>query len=249
MKKVLMGLSVLLLVLSGVTAVSAYEAHLVNVTAYVENAISTNVPWPGGKLDFGTVFPQEFLAKEFRVRFSTSFCQDSQLRVEHLDYEVWVEDKPLPGGGVYPCLADAMYIGIQDVFWNNVKGPIDMRPTAVGGDLVPVGTCNLPKKVTGGTLSKVDGDPVTPGIQWENHDDDVWVVIDVPVFREYYNELTDALGCDPNDPNSPKKPNGMCVPTVIIEPDDPYGRYHPDGGDPPVILGADVIIQVVDIYE
>jgi hypothetical protein len=60
----------------------------------------------------------------------------------------------------------------------------------------------------------------------------VWVGLDVPVFREFYNFETD-----------PKpKPSGLQIPTVIIEPSE--DRYLPDGVD----LGVDLIIQVTDIH-
>ncbi len=55
MKKVLLVLGTLLVSISGVAMVSAYEAHIINVTAHVENAMSVNKD----DIDFGTVFPQE----------------------------------------------------------------------------------------------------------------------------------------------------------------------------------------------
>ncbi len=55
MKKILLGLSALVMVLSGVAMVSAYEAHLINVTAHVENALEVDTT----PIDFGTVFPEE----------------------------------------------------------------------------------------------------------------------------------------------------------------------------------------------
>lgn len=262
-QKVFLALGSLLMLVSGLAAVSAYESHLVNVTAHVENALILNVPHQGGKLSFGTVFPEEFLMKEFVVRYSTSFSQAAQLRVKHLDYEVWVEAKPLAGGGYYPCLADAMYIGVQDIVWTGpgqfdvTPVPIDFRPVAAGGDLVPVGTCSLPVMVTTGSLDKTDADPGTPEIEWVNHDDNIWVVIDVPVFEGYYNPLTDALGClDADgdgvsddyypDPDPDAKPSGLCKPTVVI-PESDTARYDPDG-DQNIVLGANVKIQVVNIY-
>jgi hypothetical protein len=245
-------------------AVSAYEAHMVNVTAHVENALILGVPHPGGKLTFGTVFPEEFLMKDFLVRFSTSFCADPQLRVKHLDYEVWVEPKPMPGGGEYPCLADAMYIGIQDIVWTGPSKfdltpvPIDLRPQSVGGDLVGVGTCNLPVMVTSGSLDKSDANPMTPEIEWVNHDDRVWVAIDVPVFEGYYNPETDALGCIDSDgdgvpdsapvPDPNAKPSGLCAPTVVIPISD-TARYDPNpDGVNDITLGAEIVIQVTNIY-
>jgi hypothetical protein len=43
-KKGLLALVATVALFSGVGMVSAFESHLVNVTAHVENAVSTNVP-------------------------------------------------------------------------------------------------------------------------------------------------------------------------------------------------------------
>ena len=61
MKKVVLGLAALVLIVSGVAAVSAYEAHIINVKAKVENALTVGV----SRLNYGTVFPEEFLLRTF----------------------------------------------------------------------------------------------------------------------------------------------------------------------------------------
>lgn len=58
--------------LSSVAAVSAFESHLVNVEAHVENALGTPAAF-----DFDTVFPEEWLTHEIVVQTSTSFKDQS----------------------------------------------------------------------------------------------------------------------------------------------------------------------------
>ena len=53
-KKILLGLVAVVAVAGGVAALSAYEAHVINVTAHIENALYVH---PESR-DFGTVFPQ-----------------------------------------------------------------------------------------------------------------------------------------------------------------------------------------------
>ncbi|MDD5626611.1 MAG: DUF642 domain-containing protein [Patescibacteria group bacterium] len=53
---------------------SAFEAHVVNVTAKIENALDV----PITELDFGTVFPEEVLNKTMAVNLSESFMEQAQ---------------------------------------------------------------------------------------------------------------------------------------------------------------------------
>ena len=57
---------------AGVAAISAYEAHVINVTAHIENALAVQTR----ALEFGTVFPQEYLEKTFDISLSTSFMEE-----------------------------------------------------------------------------------------------------------------------------------------------------------------------------
>ncbi|MFA4880660.1 MAG: DUF642 domain-containing protein [Candidatus Doudnabacteria bacterium] len=69
MKKIILGLVAVVAIVGGVIAMSAFEAHVVNVTAKIENAL--NVPIT--ELGFGTVFPEEVLNKTLAVNLSESF--------------------------------------------------------------------------------------------------------------------------------------------------------------------------------
>jgi hypothetical protein len=221
MKKAILIVAALVLILSGVAAVSAYEAHLINVRAHVENAMSVT----RNTIDFGTVFPEEWMIEEFTVGTSNSFCNENQLRVTYIEYSIWVEWKPNPAGGYYPWLGDCLYIGIDAV--NKWPSTVVNNP----GDLVPVGPA-LP--------------PGPPGAKWVmdapkplhklapyNLNDKITIGLDTPVFEGYYNPYTDP------EP----KPSGLDDPTVVILKTD-TDRYFPDG----VTLGVDIKIQITDIY-
>ena len=220
MKKVLLVLTAVVLVASGVAAVSAYEAHIINVRAHVENAMSVRAT----EIDFGTVFPEEWMTANFTLGTSESFCADNQTRVCKIWYSIWVEWKPIPGTpNYYHWLGDALYVGIDAQI---------LKPQAAGGNLTAVGP--TPPPGPPGALWVMDAPrPLNkfntpPGY---NLNDTITVGLDVPVFEGYYNELTDP------EP----KPSGLNDPTLIIAIDDP--RYCPDGVD----LGLDLKIQVTGI--
>jgi len=88
MKKKLILTGIALVAISlGVIGMSAFEAHVINVTAHIENAlgVSTNA------LDFGTVFPQEYFANQnFTINLSDSF--KTQTRLSDVEYKI--EQKP-----------------------------------------------------------------------------------------------------------------------------------------------------------
>jgi len=65
---------------------AAFEAHVINVTATIENALSVPVKF----LDFGTVFPQEYLVKPVDVSLSASFLAEPG--VDSVSY--FVRQKP-----------------------------------------------------------------------------------------------------------------------------------------------------------
>ncbi|RJQ36450.1 hypothetical protein C4552_04140 [Candidatus Parcubacteria bacterium] len=65
---------------------AAFEAHVVNVTAKIENALSVGTEW----IDFGTVFPQEHLDQPLTVQLSNSFLEEG--RVDDVAY--FIRQKP-----------------------------------------------------------------------------------------------------------------------------------------------------------
>jgi uncharacterized protein YegL len=89
MKKILLGLGAIAAVLVVMPMFAAFEAHVVNVTATIENALTV----PTEHISFGTVFPQEHLDKPLEVKLSTSFIAED--RVDDVDY--FIRQKPKCG--------------------------------------------------------------------------------------------------------------------------------------------------------
>lgn len=79
-KKIILASFAALSAVVALPLLSAFEAHIINVTARIENALAVNtIP-----IDFGTVFPQEQLDRRFDVRLSGSFMQED--RVDDVEY-------------------------------------------------------------------------------------------------------------------------------------------------------------------
>ncbi|KPJ57425.1 hypothetical protein AMJ49_00605 [Parcubacteria bacterium DG_74_2] len=89
MSKKLLALGAVLAVVAGVAALSAYEAHVINVTAHIENALDVHPE----SIAFGTVFPQEYVESDFTVSLSTSFLGAG--RVDDVEYVIKQKPKPM----------------------------------------------------------------------------------------------------------------------------------------------------------
>ncbi len=86
--KIFLGFLSLAIAVVFLPAFAAFEAHVINVTAKIENALSVNT----NSLDFGTVFPQEHLDKPMAVSLSESFLDAGQTRVDNVEY--FIRQKP-----------------------------------------------------------------------------------------------------------------------------------------------------------
>jgi uncharacterized protein YegL len=82
MKKIIIGFAGIATALALIPMFAAFEAHVINVTAKIENALSV----PVEPLDFGTVFPQEYLVKRIPVGLSQSFLDEP--RVDDVEYVI-----------------------------------------------------------------------------------------------------------------------------------------------------------------
>lgn len=82
MKKILFTFSVVAVTLVTLPMFAAFEAHVINVTARIENALSV----PVEEIHYGTVFPQEQLDRVFDVVLSESFQEED--RVDDVDYVI-----------------------------------------------------------------------------------------------------------------------------------------------------------------
>lgn len=85
-RKLLTGMSAVALAVALLPVFAAWEAHVINVTAKIENALSV----PTEALNFGTVFPQEELAKTLNIQLSQSFQDEPQAD----DVEYIIRQKP-----------------------------------------------------------------------------------------------------------------------------------------------------------
>src|SRR3989344_1689303 len=88
--KVIIGMFVAGLSLATLPLLAAFEAHVVNVTARIENALFVHPQ----SIEYGTVFPQEHLLSDFFLTFSQSFSETSQTRVGKVDYAIKQKPKP-----------------------------------------------------------------------------------------------------------------------------------------------------------
>ena len=79
-----------LIVIVCVPMLAAFEAHVINVTAHIENALSVDPQ----EIEFGTVFPEEVHAKTFTVALSDSFIAEN--RVDDVHYHLAQKPKPRP---------------------------------------------------------------------------------------------------------------------------------------------------------
>ena len=94
--KILLGLGALAVTLVVLPMFAAFEAHVINVTAQIENALQVQTE----AIDFGTVFPQEQLDRFFEINLSTSFVAEN--RVDDVQYIIRQKPKcaVLEGGSI-----------------------------------------------------------------------------------------------------------------------------------------------------
>ena len=82
MKKLILSISFIAAFTLGVVGMSAFEAHVINVTAKIENALQVETT----PIEFGTVFPQEAIDETIDVILSDSFVNTG--RVDDVDYMI-----------------------------------------------------------------------------------------------------------------------------------------------------------------
>jgi hypothetical protein len=111
-RKLFLVLPAIVAVAAGVVGFSAFEAHIINVTAHIENALDVRTK----ALDFGTVFPQEALTQSFDISLSGSFTDAT--RVDDVHYNIVQKPK---------CKA------------NDSENPIQFVPVDRSTELCPAG--------------------------------------------------------------------------------------------------------------
>ena len=89
MKKILTIILAMFAIIISVPLFAAFEAHVINVTAHIENGLEVT----SNELEFGTVIPQEYLEKNFTIQLSDSFMAAPEL--EAIDYQILQMPKPI----------------------------------------------------------------------------------------------------------------------------------------------------------
>jgi uncharacterized protein YegL len=95
-KKLILALAASGTAIAMLPLLAAFEAHIINVTARIENALGVSPT----EIPFGTVFPQEKLFKSFDIFLSESFLAED--RVDDVDYVIKQKPKPRPRDGNGP---------------------------------------------------------------------------------------------------------------------------------------------------
>ena len=87
-KKIIASVALVATVAVSAAMFAAFEAHVINVTAHIENSLEASTYG----IDFGTVFPQEYILDEsFDIGLSDSFM--AQDRANEVSYRIVQKDK------------------------------------------------------------------------------------------------------------------------------------------------------------
>lgn len=182
MKKIIFLVAALIAVFSGVAAVSAYEGHMVDVKAHVENAIGVS----SYEVNFGTVFPEEQIEKDITIGLSSSFMNDSQTHFSAVNYELAWELKPAGTDNPQPPYLTSYYQPINPYLtvteappFLTYNGTNAVTPPGVGAAEI-FATGQLWKTIP------VNSHP-------QQCVASIHLALNVPVFAGYYNSITDPL--------------------------------------------------------
>ena len=102
MKKILTGLVGMAALLVTMPMIAAFEAHVLNVTATIENALFVHPE----SLVYGTVFPQEYFETSFFITFSSSFSATNQTRDRGVDYVIKQKPECITPQGTHPQVGE-----------------------------------------------------------------------------------------------------------------------------------------------
>lgn len=222
MKKRILILSLSVVAVAGsILGASAYEAHIINVTAHIENALRV---FPAEK-DFGTIFPQEYSQKSIFITTSSSFCQPTQRRVLNIDYKIVQKPKCKNAAGEYAPVNYATHQcpdGYMEMislcpYLSKTPAQTDNAPYTDYG-VLPFHDPSDPSSVATGTINK-------------DHDlQDEWIIdLPAPCFKGY---------CSQDWPEFVHSYN------PDADPHDYELVGDPDGTD----LGCDLWVEVTNIY-
>jgi len=233
MRKAIFVLAALIMLLSSVAAVSAFEAHVINVTAHVENALEVETD----NVTFGVMFPQEWDKQHRDIELSDSAKAELAENIDDpkagdlkmVEFKIFAErkvDDKIPANHMPDVMIDDVdyYAWLGNWLWVGYPTPeqtdnpmFELAKWAWVGE-PPVGD-NLTKG------------PFFTGNLTDNTTKRLAILFCAPVFDGFYNQHTDV------------KPEWWPAEWAPIPTDDPEKRHNPAGVD----LGVDLKIQVTAI--
>ena len=200
MKKILLVVGGLAIAIATVPLFAAFEAHVINVTAHIENALKVSPL--SGEISFGTVFPQEyFINKTISITTSSSFCQSTQRRVLNIDYRIVQKPKCINEVGEYAPVN----------YWNDQcpDGYVEMPSLCPYLSKTPKHPDEPPYEDSGVLAFHNPEDPSSIATGTINKDHDLldeWTIdLAVPCFEGYCSQDWDEFvrGINPDaDPNA-----------------------------------------------
>lgn len=184
-KKILLSFLALAIAIGIVPMFAAFEAHVINVTAKIENALRVTTD----AIDFGTVFPQEHLDRPLEIALSDSFIAED--RVDDVQYII--RQKPKCGltneDGTELIGPTATGHVIVDPDTGEVTIDCGPAPTDAAGTPLPGNWGVLPSLCE--YVSK-EGEDDNDEIQPSFHEP--WVVVQDASSGEYKLVWTDTAG-------------------------------------------------------
>jgi hypothetical protein len=111
-------LGTIAIIAAGAAAFSAFEAHVVNVTATINNAL--DVPVESTGMSFGTVFPQESTSSPITISLSSSFNAQAQCSATNLVTNGGFESPVVTNSANWDLFPN----GASGLAWNVVWDPI-----------------------------------------------------------------------------------------------------------------------------
>lgn len=100
-KKIIAGVAMVVTVAFSASLFAAYEAHIINVTAKIENALTVDTT----PIEFGAMFPQEVAERNISLALSSSFQAED--RVDDVTYVI--KQKPKVKGDPYETITPSQY--------------------------------------------------------------------------------------------------------------------------------------------
>ncbi len=177
-KKIILSSLAVVAMLAGVVTVSAFEAHVINVTAQIENALSVSPK----TITFGTVFPQEHKHHDLDINLSQAFLDED--RVKAVSYRIVQKLHPIEQ--VYASTTEDIsdVVGATGTYYPSLCQYLSKHKQDVDQGQNEVQVDSFHKDRHWATSGHVMYDAIASGYLEKDHDtEDLWDIdLAVPCF-------------------------------------------------------------------